>query len=58
MGCTPVHVYPPAIRSGDPHPICKLLDSREVDCVVDAPIQPLAQTIRWYENQLSAVNPS
>ncbi|MBI4023595.1 MAG: SDR family oxidoreductase [Verrucomicrobia bacterium] len=58
MGCTPVHVYPPAIPSGDPHPVCQLLDSREENCVVDAPVQPLAQTIRWYENQLSAANPS
>lgn len=49
-----VQIYPPSVRPTDTHPLCNLLDSRKEDAVPEALNQSMSETIRWYENQLTA----
>ena len=50
-----VEVYPPSARSGEAHPICKILPCQTRERIAMASIQSLEETIRWYERQLSVL---
>lgn len=52
-GIKSVQVHRPATRPGERHPICDLLEKRDKARVRGAAEQPLLETIRWYESQLS-----
>lgn len=54
-GYSSVNVYPPAIRSREPHSICEVLVTQEKSSVPDALDQSLGDTVRWYERQLTGV---
>lgn len=53
-GVKSVHIYHPALRTPQPHPVCATLAKRPATAIPDAPNQSLLETTRWYERLLSA----
>jgi nucleoside-diphosphate-sugar epimerase len=47
------HIYHPALRTAQPHPVCAILENRPGSAVPDAASQSLVDTTRWYERLLS-----
>ncbi len=52
-GTKNVHIYQPALRTADPHPVCEALEKLPGVVVHDAAQQSMADTTRWYERLLS-----
>jgi len=51
-GIKAVHVYPPALRTAEPHPVCEILEKRPEAAVPEAAHQSIVDTTRWYERLL------
>lgn len=54
-GFGPIEIHRPSADSPQPHPIGKVLTARPEQRVPDANAQRLDATVRWYEQQLSAL---
>jgi hypothetical protein len=52
-GTTGVHIYQPALRTADPHPVCEALEKRDEAAVPGSTRQSMADTAHWYERLLS-----
>jgi nucleoside-diphosphate-sugar epimerase len=52
-GIKDVHIYQPALRTADPHPVCEALEKRAEVEVPKATQQSIADTTHWYEHLLS-----
>jgi hypothetical protein len=52
-GTKDVHIYPPALRTADAHPVCATLEKQAGVAVPEPTQQSLADTTHWYERLLS-----
>jgi len=52
-GIKGVDIYHPALRTAEPHPVCKTIKKRSEAASPEAAQQSIADTIRWYERLLS-----
>jgi nucleoside-diphosphate-sugar epimerase len=52
-GTKDVHIYQPALRTADPHPVCEALEKLDEVAVPESKLQSIADTTRWYERLLS-----
>jgi hypothetical protein len=52
-GIKPVHIYHPALRTAEPHPVCGILEKRPEAAGPQSPHQSITETTRWYERLLS-----
>jgi nucleoside-diphosphate-sugar epimerase len=52
-GVKGVHIYHPASRAAEPHPVCETFEKRAEAVVPEAAHQSIADTTRWYEHLLS-----
>jgi len=52
-GIKSVHIYQPALRTAELHPVCEVLEKRPQVAIPDAQHRTVAETTSWYERLLS-----
>ena len=52
-GIKGVHIYPPALRTPEPHPVCEHIEKRPEAAIPGAMHQSIADSIHWYDRLLS-----